>query len=123
MTTYRLAAPDPEAIATIGDMNDHSRGVRIVLGVGYTTSDHIAEWVGRKGYSVETVDEIPQDHLDKVARLDAFPVQFLGSLGDGEDPEQRFMVTAADGHTAVDLRDIINGTATIDDNGRLTGQH
>lgn len=123
MTTYKLASPDPDAIATIGDPTDHSRGVRIVLGVGYTTSDGIAEWAGRKGYGVEPVEEIPQEHVDRVARLDAFPVQFLGSLTDGDDPEQRFKVTAGDGHTAVDLRDIINGTMTIDDNGRLTGQH
>lgn len=123
MTTYRLTAPDPDAIATIGNTTDHNRSVRIVLGVGYTTNDSIAEWASRRGYGVETVDEIPQDHLDRVARLDAFPVQFLGSLGDGEDPDQRFKVTAGDGHTVVDLRDIINGTVTIDHNGRLTGQH
>ncbi|WP_022891236.1 hypothetical protein [Agromyces subbeticus] len=120
MTAYKIASPDPQAISTIGDANDHDRSVRIVLGVGYTTNDVIAEWAGRHGYGVETVDEIPQDHLDKVARLDAFPVQFLGSLSDGEDPEQRFMVTAGDGHTAIDLRDIINGTLILDLDGRLT---
>ncbi|WP_448002555.1 hypothetical protein [Agromyces bauzanensis] len=123
MTIHKITAPDPDAITTIGDTNDHSRGVRIVLGVGYTTSEQIVAYAARKGYGIETVDEVPQDHLDKVARLDAFPVQFLGSLGDGEDPDQRFKMNAPDGHTAVDLRDIINGTVTIDDNGRLTGQH
>ncbi|GAA1768395.1 hypothetical protein [Agromyces humatus] len=112
MTINKITAPDPEAIATIGDTNHHDRGVRIVLGVGYTTNDSIAEWASRRGYSVEVVDEIPQDHLDKVARLDAYSVQFLGSLTDATDPDQRFKVTAADGHTVVDLRDVINGTTT-----------
>ncbi|WP_448808351.1 hypothetical protein [Agromyces bauzanensis] len=120
---HKLTAPDSGAITTIGSTGPLDHGVRIILGVGYADSDAIAEWAGRKGYGVETVDEIPQAHLDAIERLDAYPVQWSNSLGDAEDPDQRFKVNAPDGHTAVDLRDIINGTVTIDDNGRLTGQH
>lgn len=110
MTIHKLTAPN-DTTKIIGDYTVRSP-LWLVLGVAYTDSDPVANWARRKGYAVNEVDEIPAEHLEQCARLNAYPVKPLGFTGDGANPEQKYMFNAADGHTAVDIRDVINGTIT-----------
>ena len=57
----------------------------------------------------ESRGEVPADYLEQVARLDAYPSELGSPTIDAADPDSRYRVTSVDGHTSVDIRDIING--------------
>lgn len=109
MPIHRIEAPT-DATTLIGDgRHTDQPGTRIVLGVGYTESPAVASWAAEHGYTVDVVDEIPAEYLEQVARLDAYPSELGSPIIDAADPDSRYRVTSVDGHSSVDIRDIING--------------
>lgn len=109
MPIHRIEAPtDATTLIGAGRHTDHP-GTRIILGIGYTDSTAVASWAAEHGYAVDVVDEIPADYLEQVARLDAYPSELGSPIIDAADPDSRYRVTSVDGHTSVDIRDIING--------------
>lgn len=109
MPIHRIQAPT-DATTLIGAVRDADQpGTRIILGIGYTDSPAVASWAAEHGYTVDIVDEIPTEYLEQVARLDAYPSELGSPTIDAADPDSRYRVTSVDGHTSVDIRDIING--------------
>lgn len=112
MTIYMLQA-STDSTSLIGPRHDPEAGCRIILGRGYTESDAIADYAARAGYEVSEVPEIPHAYLEQKARLDAWPAEYINSgHTDGADPEWKYFVTGLDGHTPVDIRDIISGAVS-----------
>lgn len=112
MTIYMLQAPT-DSTSKIGSRHEHGEGCRVILGRGYTTSDAIADYATRAGYTVTEVPEIPPAYLEESARLDAWPKEYLnGGRSDGANPSSKYLVTGLDGQTSVDIRDIISGAVS-----------
>lgn len=111
MTTHKLTAPN-DATCVIGPRHT-STPLWMILGVAYTDNDTLAAHLENRGYRREEVAEIPAEHLQQVDRLNAYPVKPpANGLNDGANPDQKYMFTGADGHTPVDVRDIITGRVT-----------
>jgi|ABEF01.1.fsa_nt_gi hypothetical protein len=109
---YKLTAPH-DTTSVIGTPHDPEHHFRVILGVGYTDRQHVADWADAHGYTVEEVDEVPAEHLARVARLDAWPQTMIRlSTADGADPDQQYRFTGPDGHTQYDIRDVVNGVTT-----------
>ena len=107
---YKLEAPQ-DSTSIIGDQ--HNPGsVRIILGVGYTDRPTLAEWARDHGYTVTKVDETPAEHLQRLARLTAWPSPIVTGRADGADPDQKYRFTGPDGHTQYDIRDVLSGAVT-----------
>jgi hypothetical protein len=108
--THKLIALNAHHVGIIGSESDASRRTWLVLGVGYTENDEIAYWADNRGYQVEQVDEIPESHRKAVANLEAYSFnQKNMGAADGADPEAIYHFTGNDGHTRVDVRDVIAG--------------
>ncbi len=109
MPIHRIEAPtDATTLIGAGRHTDHP-GTRVILGVGYTDSTAVASWAAEHGYTIEIVDEIPTEYIEQSARLDAYPVELGSPIIDGADPDSPYRVLSADGHTPIDIRDIITG--------------
>lgn len=109
MPIHRIEAPtDATTLIGAGRHTDQP-GTRIILGIGYTDSPAVASWAAEHGYTIDIVDEIPGEYLEQVARLDAYPSELGSPIIDAADPESRYRLTSTDGHTTVDIRDIISG--------------
>ena len=114
MTIHRLTAPS-DTTSVIGTPHDSEHHVRLVLGVGFTDDQHVADWAAARGYTVEEVEEVPAAPLERVARLDAWPQTMIRlSVADGADPDQQYRFTGPDGHTQYDIRDVVAGVTTFD---------
>ena len=109
MPIHRIEAPSDATTVIGAGRHTDQPGTRIVLGVGYTESPAVASWAAEHGYTVDVVDEIPAEYLEQVARLDAYPSELGSPIIDAADPESRYRLTSVDGHSTVDIRDIING--------------
>lgn len=122
MPIYRLTAPDgTAALSTIGNHREGSR-CRVILGVGYTVVESVAEYGRRRGYGVETVDEIPAGYATQLARLAAWPAEIALWGRDGADPDSHYRFentlhanttrATRSTHQYIDIRDVLDGVVT-----------
>ena len=109
MPIHRIEAPTDATTLIGAGRHTEQPGTRIILGIGYTNSPAVASWAAEHGYTVDVVDELPAEYLEQVARLDAYPSELGSPIIDAADPESRYRLTSTDGHTTVDIRDIISG--------------
>jgi hypothetical protein len=107
---YMLTAQN-DSTSVIGDRHDPLSRIRIILGRGYTNSEAAVSFATRAGYDVTEVAQIPPAYLEQVARIDALQIEPSFSQ-DGADPEAKYMFTGKDGHTHIDIRDVISGALT-----------
>lgn len=111
MTGYRLTAPN-DVTCVIGNRHT-STPLWMILGRAYTDSEAVLAFAERQGYDVSEVPEIPSFYLEQAARLNAYPGITVNAGGaDGADADAKYMITGPDGHTQVDIRDIISGRVT-----------
>lgn len=110
MTTYKLTAPN-DVTCVIG--NRHTPApLWMILGRAYTDSEAVLAFAERQDYAVEEVPEVPGVYLEQAARLNAYPGKPQNLAQDGANPDQKYLFTGPDGHTQVDIRDIIHGRVT-----------
>lgn len=113
MSSYKLKAPNPDHVGFIGSESDPLRRTWIVFGVGYTDSPEVVEYARRIGYTVTGGPKPTDDYASAVANLEAFPKKMRRyGTPDGADPDSAFRFTGLDGHTLIDVRDIIAGRPT-----------
>lgn len=123
MTIHRLTASEGgKALHLIGNWREPDERCRIVLGVGYTESERIAEWAAEHDYDVAVVDEIPEAFAEQLGRVDAWPHEIALWPRDGADPDSHYRfsnslganTTRAGRSTShyIDIRDVLSGAVT-----------
>jgi hypothetical protein len=104
--THKITGP-----VRLNTVLGHAQGLdartRLIWGIGYTDDPATIDYCRNRGFQLDLVDEVPEAHRVMVEKLDELP-QLVGTPTiDAQDPDSEFRRTLADGHTTIDIRDII----------------
>ncbi len=108
MTLYKIVAPGAAPPANL--IGQPGTGCWLVNGVGYTTSDPVANYCTRAGYTVTTVGSVPQTYSDQASSLSKQRViKAAGPVVDGADPNSVNRHPTLGGDNTGDVNNVLAG--------------